>query len=804
MNNDFPLLSLTQPEIANRRKDPPRRPELPPEILARRQEIASRLIPRVKNLSRQLQQMSDKERKSTLIKVEHDIPISLSGTGLKSVAESMGKFTLAVLRTDNLEQLETKLDEFGSGALKNGHAPNETLAYLKNIQEGNPKDRLCQVFFEQYETLIQQEWIICEIEMMSLQQGKNQQRQELVEIRSSLQKVFANGIYGNIFEHEEIKGTCRAVVRCTGKIFQRLVEDQEWRTKIFWFDARPEFETFHAIYRNFDVQKLGKFISPPEEAPIVCIVDSGVTVGNPFLQPVVRENLLHSFLRSAPDNPYDEHGHGSGVASLASYYALNGYRDAENEGKVWIASARVLDENNQLEDEEPRLFSRVLAEVVETFVPLGVRIFNLSVGIINRKWNAEAKRTVPRRSWIARTIDRLSREKDIVFIISAGNISPQNVRDYINNGKLYPQYFIDEEARIIDPSQAALALTVGSIVPDTLITGRVGAEMAIAAQTQPSPFTRCGPGISREIKPELVEFGGNYLVDESGAVRTNLGTNVVMANHQITPAIAHNSGTSFAAPRVAHKITRILGDLQSFDLPHISAPLLKAFTINSASYPTAYGNFDQFRSDMHKVDSKYWLNIVGYGQPDYFRATECDPYTAILFFQGDINPNTVAYFDIPVPVCLSDTGRGIKRLTVTVVHAPQVQRWGLERYLGTTLKWRVFRGNVDREEIISAMSVEDDQNGDTIDLPTELKFDPGVNLRSRGTVQHAVHEWKIHKQEYSDNFYTLAVAAYEKWGRQNPDPVPYAVVVRLEDTTQQAPVYTEVQNLLEIQSQIRI
>ena len=42
--------------------------------------------------------------------------------------------------------------------------------------------------------------------------------------------------------------------------------------------------------------------------------------------------------------------------------------------------------------------------------------------------------------------------------------------------------------------------------------------MAIAEQKQPSPFTRCGPGIGKEIKPELVELGGNYLIDENNFI----------------------------------------------------------------------------------------------------------------------------------------------------------------------------------------------------------------------------------------------------------------------------------------------
>ncbi|MEA5550197.1 S8 family peptidase [Anabaena cylindrica UHCC 0172] len=796
MNNDFPIFSLGQPEIVKRRSEKSRRlPTLPPEVLARRQEIAYILKNQIEPLANLLREMPDEERKSVFVKIKHQRPVKL--IGLKPVAEPTENLTLAIIpEIDKLDNLLKKVEDFGTGELNKGQAPNEYLAAINQIQQGEPKDRLCQVFFEQYDELIQQEWIICEIEMMSLQKGKNQQRDELQEIRSELERLLRQSPnYGNIFEHEEIKGTCRAVIRCDGRIFQQLVEDEKWQTKIFWFDARPEFETFIQTYHNFNIQSLGQFISPPDNAPIVCIVDSGVTPGNPFLQPIVRENLLHSFLNSAPDNPYDEHGHGSGVASLASYYALNGYPGSDNEGKVWIASARVLDRDNLLEDE--RLFSKILIEVVETFVPLGVRIFNLSVGIINRKWNAEAKRTVPRRSWIARTIDRLSREKDIVFVISAGNIFTNEIRYYWQDGITYPKYFVDEEASILDPAQSALSLTVGSLAATTLAAGNVATAMAIAEQRQPSPFTRCGPGIGKEIKPELVELGGNYLIDENNFIRTNLGTNIVMASNQITPAIAHNSGTSFATPRVVHKLAQIFSDLQALGLDYISAPLLKAFIVNSASY-SEDPNFEHFRSEMDSIQSKHWLNIVGYGMPDHYRATYCDPYSAILFFQGEIIPNNVAYFDIPVPACLAEADKGTKRLTVTVVHAPEVQRWGLERYLGTTLKWRMFRGDVEREDIRNAMSLEDDQDNNEGDLakPKELSFNIGLTLRSRGTVQHDIFEWKIHRQEHSNNFYTLAIAAYEKWGRENPSPVSYAVVVRLEDTTQSALVYAEVQNIL--------
>lgn len=809
MNPDFPLLSLTQPQTAKRGKERPRLLPLSPEKIQQRKEKADNLRQQVRRISRQLQEMSEEERKAVLIKLEHEQKINLSGTGLKPIAESTQHFTLAVPRTEKLDKLEEKIEEFGEGDLKRGQPPNKDFAYLNTIEEASPQDRLCQVFFEQYDELIQKDWIIFEIEMMSLERGEKQQRQELLKIREEISKLFESGTKGNLFEHEEIKGTCRAVIRCTGEVFQELVEDRKWQTKIVYFDARPAFETFHQTLRNFSVEKLGEFIIPPSDAPMVCIVDSGVTIENPFLKPVVREDLILSFLRteSDKDNPNDECGHGSGVASLASYYALNLYQNAENRGKIWIASARVLNQDNEIEDE--RLFSKILEEVVKTFTLIGIKIFNLSIQFINRKWHEEAKRTIPRRSWIARTIDKLSREHNIVFITVTGNISTSNVKYYYGDGLAYPEYFIDDEASIYDPGQASLAITVGSMSPTTQAVGQITTAMAIAEKHQPSPFTRCGPGINREIKPELVEYGGNYLLDQNGTVRENPGMNVIMASHQLTPAITHKSGTSFAAPRVAHKMARILYDMQSLGFDDISASLLKALTVNSATYPPYYGNFDNFKQAMDEKKPKHWLNVVGYGIPDDIRATECDKYTAILIFQEKIQPNTVKFFEIPVPECLVETPpTKVKRLTVTVVYAPEVQRWGLETYLGTTLKWRMFRGNVDQEEVIKYMSVEEEENDEeTGENPKELKFEPGITLRSRGTVQHGICEWKQHKSEYSQNCYTLAIAAYEKWNRENPDPVPYAVVVRLEDTTQTADVYVEVQNImaqLEVQARSNI
>lgn len=766
---------------------------LPPDVLAERALRASRLAAKVRPVSDQIRTLSPEERKAVFLKLEHERPVPLVGTDLIPIGEPSEHFTLAIPRSTDLTKLLGRIDLFGASEVKKGHVPQERLAALTNVTFGQPSDRLSNTLLDQYDELTKRDWLNCEIECMSYARGTKQRRRELAAIRADITALFGQ-TRGNFFEHEEIGGTCRAVIRCTGEVFRTLVEEARWQTKVIWFAEQPRFETFSKTMRDFKFDALETPTAPPPDAPTICIIDSGVTPGNPFLTPVSRTDLFKSYL---PDNPNaaDEHGHGSGVASLAAYYSLNHAKGGSNTGRVWVASARVLDAENKNHD---RLFSLVLEEVVRTFHPHGIRIFNLSVGIVNQPWNLETKRTVQRKSWVAREIDRISQKYDVVFVISAGNISSEEVTRFLEDGKPYPTYLTDETSRLLDPAQAALALTVGSIAPTSLTVGPAGKTSAVALGNQPSPFTRSGPGIHREIKPELVEFGGNYVIDdERTTVRQNPGTDVIMASHTLSPALRTDAGTSYAAPRVAYTLARILGDLGGIVDGPISASLLKAFCVNSATY-RGDKEVKEFVDALGPADPKAWRYVLGYGRPEAARATGCDDHVVTLYFQGQIDQDSVAYFDIPVPAALAHKERGATALTVTVAHYPEVQRSGLERYLGATLKWRVFRGNVPRDEIIRVMSIESEEESkdQAVDLPNELRFDPGITLRSRGTVQHAYAEWNTHPAEHSESHYTLAIAAYRRWPQKKPTPLPYAVVIRLEDHGRSVSLYSEVESAL--------
>jgi hypothetical protein len=235
----------------------------------------------------------------------------------------------------------------------------------------------------------------------------------------------------------------------------------------------------------------------------------------------------------------------------------------------------------------------------------------------------------------------------------------------------------------------------------------------------------------------------------------------------------------------AHKIikphTNHARRVVSFELK--TSALIKAFTVNSALYPDQ-GALDEFIAATEHEQSFDWRNVLGYGVADSTRATYCDDFTMTLFFDGAMSRNTVAFFEIPVPTALADTPRHEKVLTVTIVYHPDVHIRKLNDYVGTALKWRVFRGDTSKDDVMAVMSSEVDN-----DDARELRAVHGIQRRSKGCIQHDLFVWLDHHVEYSAYNYTLAVTSFERWNRANPAPVKFAVVARLEERSRTVPIY---------------
>src|SRR5690606_19640480 len=166
-----------------------------------------------------------------------------------------------------------------------------------------------------------------------------------------------------------------------------------------------------------------------------------------------------------------------------------------------------------------------------------------------------------RMSKWAESIDRETWEKDIIFVIPTGNLKKDQISDYVNNGTNYADYLLLRKSRISNPSQSLFSLTVGSICNGEYedIDLKSFGEIDF-----PSSFSRTGLGIWDSIKPELVEYGGDYIIEKNGAnklISQNKDTSVHLIRSTLNggPATSIDGvGTSFSAP----KVSGILAELQ--------------------------------------------------------------------------------------------------------------------------------------------------------------------------------------------------------------------------------------------------
>jgi len=414
--------------------------------------------------------------------------------------------------------------------------------------------------------------------------------------------------------------------------------------------------------------------SMPDDLPdaattVIGVVDGVINISNP---------LTGHFVVDARDFPTGHvfsgaDAHGTAVAGTAIWGDLDrlvttGTLSAPHP----VVSARVLDLSSPDSYGVTGMAHTTIEEAIRWLVAQhGIRIVNLSIG-----YPFAANSAL--RDELTVTVDTLARELGIVIVVSAGNRNHLQDKHWLND---YPSYLADDDARIAAPGDAALAITVGSHAVRDVPGGRNAASMvAIAGAQQPSPFTRSGParGIGRTgmMKPELTHHGGNWSWDHlTKSVDTREpGTAAVVAIAPQTGRIVGSAtGTSYAAPAVAHEIARI-----AERYPGAGANLLRALTALSAR-PT-----QGFIAGINPA------HVSGYGQPEAGRVLESGPHRVFLTYEGIAPANQVLVHRIPIPAEFAD---GVRQRTFRVALAfdPPVRR-GRREYIAGTMSIEFVRG----------------------------------------------------------------------------------------------------------------
>ncbi|MFL5239431.1 MAG: S8 family peptidase [Rhizomicrobium sp.] len=696
--------------------------------------------------------------------------------GLTLLASDEDKTLILFASNEDIQGFRDRLDAY-SGGVPPGQVAPPYSGFISRIQEiaaVEPRDRiglrLREEGFNDLTDFSPDSTFVLDIELWDI--GRRDLRTRKLEQIADY--IDARG--GEVLDRYIGPSITMLRVRMPGTLVGTVLAVEDVATVDL--PPEPDIATGEAI--ELTISDLPQLADVAADAPVIGIIDSGVNE-HPLLTGVIVGAIgIPDHLGSA-----DDMGHGTRVAGVALFGDL---RDQQAAGALLrtgrIASAKVVDENGQFP--ERRLVPAQMREAVSTLHHrFGCRLFVVALGDAKRPF--DGGKVGP---WAA-TLDELARELDCVIIVSAGNRAPRSGNRLEQAVTEYPGYLLEPSNRLCEPAGAINVLTVGALAHGEGIGPGLAEHLHIRPITrafEPAPFTRVGPGVGGATKPDLVDVGGTMVFDPAVArlrVGEDLSTaGILTLHHRFTDRLfTSGSGTSYAAPRVAHKAAQILARF-----PQASANLVRALLAGAARIP------DQAQQRLQTLGEDALRSVCGHGMVDTERAAYSDDHRVVMYVEDELPLDHFAVYQVPIPGLFQTGGR--RAIQVTLAYDPPVRHTRAD-YVGVGMNFRLVRG-CDPALIFEHFRrrTQDEGRQPDLDARYNCALEPGPLYRERGTLQTATVTFSRATESYGDNYY-LVVRCEGGWAATFEDRQRFAVVVEL---THQA----EVQLYERLRARIRI
>lgn len=583
---------------------------------------------------------------------------------------------------------------------------------------------------------------------------------------------FARNNGSEVFDQIDTPSLLMVRLRCNRSTFEQILSYRDVRT----VDLPPRWGLAIGTV-TADVNRFPPPDQPDHDAPMVAVLDAGLVTGQPLIASAVGHAQGYVLPHRSPDDAAPWHG--TSVAGLALYGDIEAAITAgEFAPSIFLVSGRVF--NHDGDDQTEFVENAIERAVRDLHAEFNCRVFNLSYGDLNKVYTGGHVRG------LAYTLDRLSREIGVLFVISTGNLLMNHLpEDPLGR---FPDYLLEDDARLVDPATALNAVTVGGIARHESTRGAQQhphyiEERPIARRGHPFPLTRSGPSINGAIKPDFVEHAGNLAVARLAGQIVCRGLGVVTINGGFAGgnAFREELGTSFAAPVVAHRAAKLLRRI-----PDASHNLLRALLGAHADWPAQSVPLLNPNDNANGRDRL--TRLLGYGCINDAALEQSLDNVVSLICEEQISADRCQFYALPIPDEFWAGGRRTREVTVALAYSPAVRTTRLD-YRMTKLKFNLVTAN-DLDEVSAAFR----QNRDHGILERATNRWLSGETRQAGTLQ--VSRWQFRKRPQGQLF--LVVTRQDAaWSVVGDQPEPYALCVSIADRSNaESHLYAQIQVLL--------
>lgn len=556
-------------------------------------------------------------------------------------------------------------------------------------------------------------------------------------------------------------------------------------------------------------------IEPPgDDAPAVCVLDSGSTRLHPLITPALHPDDQNAWDATwSVEDTGQWRGHGTQMSGLALYGDLTPHLVGNDQVTLThkLESVKILPDRGQ---NDPDLYGYITASAVgvaEVQAPLRKRAFCLAVTSPTPDWRGRPS------SWSAKLDDLAFGDgtDQRLIVVAAGNIDgAYPAREYLDQ---------NDTASVENPAQSWNVLTVGAMTEKCTITDQTYAGWGVLASAGDlSPYSRTSVTWHDDwpLKPDIVMEGGNYGIDP----RTNAGDRVddlclLTTHNRLNERLFTVSGDTSAATALASRMAaQIYADNDT-----LWPETVRGLIVHSADWTQAMrGHLPVNPRGVHK---RLLLRRYGYGVPDLGRALRSLNSDVTLVLEGELQPfvlddgsvktRDMVMHDLPWPRgALEELGGADVEMRVTLSYFvepnPGERGWTKRhRYSSHGLRFDVKRAEESPEQFmrrVNKAAREEEDDGRGAAAGGDDGWVIGPRLRDRGSLHSDI--WQGSAADLASR-HGIAVYPVGGWWREKKDlertdrSVRYALIVTVRAAAD-IDLYAEIQAAVQVEAQIEI